>query len=68
MHWLTAIFGFIACYALAGLVYTLAQGDRLNDASTEWFWAVVAVTAVLASIVNQLLARRRARRAPPDAT
>jgi hypothetical protein len=64
MHWLTAIFGFLACYALAGLIYTVAQGDRLNDASSDWFWAMAALAAVIAAFVNQKLARRRAGRAP----
>jgi hypothetical protein len=60
MHWLTAIFGFLACYFLAGLGYTLALSDAINDASTDWFWALAALAAVIASGVNELLARRRA--------
>ena len=64
MHWLTAIFGFLACYSLAGLIYTLAQSDRVNDASSDWFWAAAVVAAVIAAFVNQKLARRRAARTP----
>jgi phosphotransferase system glucose/maltose/N-acetylglucosamine-specific IIC component len=60
MNWLTAILGFLACYSLAGLIYTFAQGDRQNDGSSYWFWAVAIVAAIIAAFVNEKLHRRRA--------
>ncbi len=53
MHWLTAIFGFIAIYCIAGFVYTLTQGPLPLIQTGLWVWGVGAIVFACAAPLNQ---------------
>jgi uncharacterized membrane protein YbhN (UPF0104 family) len=56
INWLTAIFGFLAIYAGAGLFYTLTR-DAHSSESVNLLVALMVV-AVAAAFINEWRARR----------
>jgi hypothetical protein len=67
MNWLTAIFGLLGVYCLAGLVYTWMTLGTAGGAEGIRFWSTLLVLALIAAPVNEWRARRRRpREDPPD--
>ncbi len=62
MNWLTAIFGLLGLYGLAGLLYTFAKADGPAEAGAVEFWGTVVVLCAIAAGINEWRARRRATR------
>jgi hypothetical protein len=65
MNWLTAIFGLLGLYGLAGLLYTYVQWGSAAGQDGMLFWAGLIILCVLAAGVNEWRARRRRPALPP---
>ncbi len=56
MHWLTAIFGLVSGYTLAGFIYTLTQS---GEDDSLLFFGIGFVLFVTLTAANEILARRK---------
>jgi hypothetical protein len=60
MNWLTAIFGFLAAYGAAALVFVVTRNGYAAETATMLIAFIFA--ALLAAAVNEWRARRAKRR------
>lgn len=60
INWLTAIFGFLALYAGAGLVYVWTRPTGHSADSADWLMIVILLCLAAAG-VNEWRARRAKR-------